>query len=278
MDSNSESKVKKSARYLLWLLVLLLLLAGILYASINAEKFPEWTGLRVFNPGEDRLVRAKTLWDWLDLLIVSAVLAAGGLLLNRSARRSELERAESQREQDLRIAEDNRNQATLNAYYDKMAELILKYHLKEGQKGEECRSIFNARTLATLREIDGERKGSLLRFLYESGLIEKDCATVSLSLADLSQARLGGALLRGANLIGADLRGADLDFADLGRSDLSLANLQQASLSYANLCRADLSGANLTNVKGRCARYDGETIWPAGFDPEAAGAVPVESD
>jgi hypothetical protein len=36
---------------------------------------------------------------------------------------------------------------------------------------------------------------------------------------------------------------------------------------YSGATGPDLSRANLT-----CARYDGLTKWPDGFDPEAAGA------
>jgi hypothetical protein len=36
---------------------------------------------------------------------------------------------------------------------------------------------------------------------------------------------------------------------------------------------AHLEGAALDN-----ARYDARTIWPGGFDPKAAGAVPIEED
>ena len=41
------------------------------------------------------------------------------------------------------------------------------------------------------------------------------------------------------------------------------ADLSGANLSAANLRRADLTGA----------LYDNGTVWPEGFDPEAAGAV-----
>jgi hypothetical protein len=62
--------------------------------------------------------------------------------------------------------------------------------------------------------------------------------------------------------------GADLREADLHRTDLSEADLQGANLSGANLSEADL----------REARYDSDTKFPEGFDPEAAGMVLVEDD
>lgn len=79
--------------------------------------------------------------------------------------------------------------------------------------------------------------------------------------------------LKGANLIGASMRGADLtgiNFNDalLDGADLSNAKLPDADLRRTSFKDADLSGADLTG-----ALYDDTTVWPAGFDPVAAGAV-----
>jgi len=64
-----------------------------------------------------------------------------------------------------------------------------------------------------------------------------------------------------------ELRGARLARRYLARANLSRANLERAGLRGANLRGADLSK---TNVKE--ARYDRDTEWPEGFDPETAGA------
>ena len=50
--------------------------------------------------------------------------------------------------------------------------------------------------------------------------------------------------------------------------DLSGADLGGVYLREANLREADLQGTDLN-----LARYDEDTVWPAGFDPEQAGAV-----
>jgi uncharacterized protein YjbI with pentapeptide repeats len=49
--------------------------------------------------------------------------------------------------------------------------------------------------------------------------------------------------------------------------------LKNAKLINTRLAGADLSGADLTGAKLTGAQYDATTIWPAGFDPIAAGAV-----
>lgn len=76
-----------------------------------------------------------------------------------------------------------------------------------------------------------------------------------------------------SDLSGALLKGVDFSNTDLRGSDLSGANLKDANLSGALLDGADLSGANLKQANLAGARYDGATIWPTGFDPQAAGAV-----
>jgi uncharacterized protein YjbI with pentapeptide repeats len=67
---------------------------------------------------------------------------------------------------------------------------------------------------------------------------------VSLSSANLKDAKLSKAILRGADLSKTDLRDADLR-----RADLSFADLRRADLRWANLSFADLSGANLISTK-----------------------------
>jgi uncharacterized protein YjbI with pentapeptide repeats len=112
--------------------------------------------------------------------------------------------------------------------------------------------------------------------------------------ADLSGAHLTGAFLAGADLTEANLTGADLQNAEptkatfrnanltranlagalLGGADLRGADLASADLSRANLRGADLSTSRgLARAKLHGARYDRQTRWPAGFDPERHGAV-----
>jgi uncharacterized protein YjbI with pentapeptide repeats len=83
---------------------------------------------------------------------------------------------------------------------------------------------------------------------------------------------------RGCDLSGADLKDADLRDCNLKDANLTGALLQGADLTGAlmqgcQLNGADLTGANINRTVLRGARYRGATKWPAGFDPEKAGAV-----
>ena len=201
----------------------------------------------VFNVNVPGL-RGKTLWDWLQLLIIPAVLAVGGYLFNYTASRNEQKSTQLRDKTERDIAADNQRENALQAYLDKMSELLLVNDLRESTEDAEVRKIARVRTLTVLRRLDAERKGSVLRFLHESGLIDKDKRIIDLSDADLDGANLSRADLRGANLGGANLFEADLSDANLSHADLSGAKLDGANLFEADLSDANLSGASLSNV------------------------------
>jgi uncharacterized protein YjbI with pentapeptide repeats len=104
-----------------------------------------------------------------------------------------------------------------------MAELLTDKDLPlhSAQPGDSLCTVARARTLTVLGRLDGGRKGSVMQFLYESGLIYKERTLLKASdlierghnIVSLHQADLSDADLREANLIGADLRGANLSGA-----------------------------------------------------------------
>jgi DNA-binding protein Fis len=170
-----------------------------------------------------------TLWDWLDLLIVPAVLAIGGYLFTRSENRA------------TRVAAEQRAQdEALQAYLDGMAQLVTDKDrsLHRSPLSDRLRTVARARTLTVLSRLDGDRKARVLQFLYESVLINIEHPIVDVTRADLSGANLRASSLSGAALVYADLYGADLRGAIL-----SGANLYGANLSDADLSQAKLSGA-----------------------------------
>jgi hypothetical protein len=138
-----------------------------------------------------------TLWDWIKLLIVPAVIAGGGLWFNRQ-----------QRERETEIAEQRAQDEALQAYLDQMSTLLLEKNLRSSEEASEVRTLARARTLTVLRRLDGERQGRVLQFLHESRVIDKENLVLDLRGADLRGAYLRHADLSGANLFGANLFGA----------------------------------------------------------------------
>jgi hypothetical protein len=185
----------------------------------------------------------KTLWDWLQLLIIPVVLAAGGYLFTFTMSRNERKAADRHNQTEREIALDNQRGTTLQEYINAMSELLLHEKLRESQPEDEVRKIARVRTLTTLPLLDIYRKRSVIQFLHESGLIEEGKSIIDLSGADFTKADLSALDLTNANISGTSLIGANLIGAHLAG-----ANLSEATLLGANLTAADLTGANLKNA------------------------------
>jgi hypothetical protein len=183
-----------------------------------------------------------TLWDWLQLLVVPAVIAGGGIWFNRQ-----------QRERELEVAERRAQDEILQAYLDQMSGMLIpttdQPSLYKARPGDSLSSVARARTLTVLPRLDGERKARVVQFLYESGLISKGRRILDLREGDLNGANLGGFNLSDANLRGTNLFLATLWMTDLSRVDLSGANLRGAYLKYTDMREADLSYAYLRGAR-----------------------------
>lgn len=252
------------------ILCLLGVITFVVYASVNANNAYQWTGFAA-DPLPTGAVATpvvvyeqnKDLWDWLQLLLVPAVLLLGGAWLTQRESRYALElqgrrekaaqRLEDQRIEEARRIEDERVQdAALQAYLDQMTELLLHESLLTSQPEDPVRTVARARTLTVARQLDGARKARVLQFLYEAGLIGGDRerpAIVDLRGADFHHAILKGlrfrdAKLKGIRLTGADFTDADFDSADLQDAILDGAIFRGAFLQWADLCHASLVGAD----------------------------------
>jgi hypothetical protein len=226
----------------------------------------KWIGVseRKYARGDiEELVPDKSLWDWLQSLIVPIGLILGVLLYNglQDSRQRALESRRAEAEHALSV--DTQREQALQSYLDEMTALILDRRLQSEPK-DEVRTIARTHTLTLLRRLDPERKGIVLQFLYDSNLILKSMviwmASADLRDADLREAYLRNANLSNANLEGADLRGAFLSFSNLSAANLSNANLGGAILDSAALFDAHLRGADL-----RGAILDGADLHEADF-------------
>lgn len=180
---------------------------------------------------------AKTLWDWLDLLLVPLLLAVAAKWLENSRKKSE-----------LAVEEDRQRQKTLDDYLKAMMDMLVADMLSSTAP-DSARRIARTRTLTALRALDGARKAQLLQFLYEAALVDRDPIVV-LTGADFTGADLDGAVLpdaemRGVHFERASLRNAILRGADLRGSNFIGADLSGAQLDGANLIQANLSEATV---------------------------------
>jgi uncharacterized protein YjbI with pentapeptide repeats len=250
----------------------------------------DWTGFKDFIPPTPNptYVRAKTLWDWMDLLFVPLMLAVAAYALDRSGRNAERERAKETEELERKIATDRQQELALQTYLDKMTDLLLKENLRTSEN-KEAQNMAKIRTVTLLSGLDANRKKLVVLFLKESGLInlspiidldganlsEIHAVSVDLSASKLSAVTLDRCNLSGANLDGADLRksqlvdaqligthlnGANLFGANLHGAHLAEAELREANLNSVNLTAANLAGADLTGASLRLADLTGANL------------------
>ena len=244
------------------ILMLVVLVALVVVIILGYANNWNWTGLH-----------GRTLYDWLQLLIIPAVLAVGGYLFTYTTGRTEREAAEKRVQTERDIALDNQREATMKEYFDRLSELMLHENLLKSKPEAEVRKVARILTLTVLPRLDEGRKKSVLKFLYESELIAKGNMVVELAGADFSGVDLSGADLRnivlhGAKLIGANLRYADLRDAVLIETIFREADLTGAKLIGAYLNLADLRNANLTGAQLNEANLEMVTLSGAKFTVE----------
>src|SRR5579859_2973247 len=209
----------------------------------------------------------KTISDWIAWC--AQVLAAGAVIVSIVALavgvyQFKAQQSESAQMQATQLAAsaaqtlDQERQATLDGYLDAMSNLLLVYHLGTPNSTSEVTALAQAQTYAAVRNLDGPRKGTLVRFLWEAGLISESSKSqpiISMLHADLS----------GAIFTNADLRGADLGGADLSGAIFTSADLRGAGLSNSVLRGADLEGADLSALPA---------TFPGGQIPTCSGCSP----
>ena len=218
----------------------------------------QWTGLpapRADDEGSGR--SAKTLWDWLQLLVIPLALAALAFLLNNAQALREQDREDERAASQAARAQVAAREDTLRTYLAQMSDLMLNHKLLDATPRSPVHRVARTATRTAVRRLDAERNEIVVRLLAEADLLagalwfrRADLRRADLSHEDLHRANLTEANLRGADLSGANLRGAHLSGralpgGDRPGADLSGASLFGAHLNDAHLGRANLRGANL---------------------------------
>lgn len=184
------------------------------------------------------------LWDWIQLLSAPVFVSALPFVFTGQRHQADDKAAapaaqsDQPNQADLQVDEDRKQEAALEAYQDYMLELLLNKNLSSSQPGSDVREVARARTLTALRRVGTNRKGEVLRFLHEAGLIYRGNAIVDLRAADLSGADLSNIKLSGTELSGIDFSNANLNNVLLDGANLKGANLTGASYTAEQLSKA----------------------------------------
>jgi hypothetical protein len=229
-------------------------------------------------------VAAKTRWD--KALVLIQAISTLAIIIPLVALYESVHQFNQQQIDNEVTMLDQQRQDTLNTYLDDMSQLVLQYDLPKSKPNAPVRAIAVARTLTAVRNLDGGRKGTLIRYLWEAGLIARPQPIVNIANANLNgavfsnadltgvalfqlalnnaqfvnsqmaKADLSGSALFEAEMTGANLSGADLENSEPIGADLAGADLAGADLAGADLTGADLTGADLTGADLAGARYN----------------------
>src|SRR5215204_4053020 len=203
---------------------------------------------KIFSPGVRRTISRNAP-------LVSALIALLGVLIAQVVN-AHLTRTTQENQQLL--DQEARQNSELQSYLSALGELPTN-------PDPAADTAAQAQTLTVLPDLDPEQKRTVMQFLYQADLINKDNPRIRLFYADLTSANLKGSdaqenkfvldnvNLRGVNLADANLEYISLTGTDLSNShhvntDFSNANLSDANFTHAYLSNVDLSGANLSGT------------------------------
>lgn len=205
-------------------------------------------------------LQSHTFWDWLHLLLVPVILIAGITWLSLEQLWLVQQLAVQQRNTSIQIANAQQQSTLLTTYESRISDMILHNGLRTAAPKSDANIVADTQTADVLRQLDGDHKGQLLRFLYETRLINNDTHVIDLSEVDIHGAHIANLDLRDTYLFGADLRSSSMQGTNLSYATLSYVNLAGTNLTKADLHGSDmhntiltstnLNGANLKDVTG----------------------------
>lgn len=239
-------KRKKLLRFFHYFFIFLIVIAlsyGIYWLILEGYKH-DFTGFNkytIISSPAFEVIPQKFVWDWLDLLIIPVALLIFGSVFTYIGETRKRTLAEEDRQKDKAIAEINRNsewkrlldhqqEESLQNYIDKMTDLLLKEKLLLSEKKNEVRNVARVKTLATIRTLDGKRKGLVLKFLFDAGLINGEDPIIDIQFADFTNTDYKNAYLGNINLMNVDFSYSNLENVEFDKANLSKTNFTCASL------------------------------------------------
>jgi hypothetical protein len=96
----------------------------------------------------------KTLWDWLQLLLVPVVLAIVAFSFNAG-----------QASTSQQIEEKSKQEQVVDNYLNQMSTILLQYHLHDSQPNDPTRALAQALTLTALDRLDSGYKNIIILFI-----------------------------------------------------------------------------------------------------------------
>ncbi|SHH92678.1 Pentapeptide repeat-containing protein [Flavobacterium sp. CF108] len=228
-------------------IIILFIIAFSLYIGYNAifpYNSPEWMGFAPYDAVKSG-AEPKKLWDWLDLLIVPLSIATIGWIYK-----------EYEKSKDEKKDFENKQNETLDSYFRVISDLIIKSNLLDIHLNKESKIIARTRTIVAIENLNDERKGQVLQFLYESKLIDKDIIELigaNFRTSEVSGIVLKDTIIKGVYFCNSKFIRSYLDRSvftacDFTNTDFTDSSMQNTDLSYTKLIRCKLVNIDLTTV------------------------------
>lgn len=218
--------------------ILLLLIVAVVALTLNIVSNFKWSGFQ-----------KKSLWDWLQLLVVPLILAISAFYLNYASAAKDKYLAGVQQERDAELAIKQKQQDVFKTYLSQMQNLLLKdTDQVQRNLSPRYKALATALTLTALDELNGERKGKVIAYLAKSDLINKDNPDVDLLNANLKGIELENIILTNVNISKAHMQNAKLSKVQFTASDLRGANFSGATLDDVFFSESNLIGSNFYGV------------------------------
>lgn len=244
-------------------------------AMSNSPEEPEAKKLFHFSS-----ITEKTLWDWLELLIIPLIFSLGGYLVSVAAEQVQEASVEEQYQQRL-----------FRGYVEQISDLLLDKGLSTAGEFSEVKVVAQSITESTLRDLDAQRRNAVMLFLRSTGLATPlpgsasqsgilswsnlsniDFSDTTMNAIDLHYARLENANLSNTYLGGgSNLNNVNFDNTILDKTDFRDASLQEAIFAYTNLETA----TNLTEQQLQTA-FICNTKMPDGSESDRDCAFLIE--
>ena len=244
--------ISKEKSKIIGMLLSLVFIIIVIIGSVLLGYSVSWTGFGDFITPTGNFIRGKTVWDWLELLVIPLSLLIGGYILNTAERNAERQRGEERSKLERELAIDRQCETALQSYIDKMSDLLLNEKLRT-TKRKEVRDVARTRTISVMRGLDTRRNNLVIQFLREAKLITDKNSI-------LNDADMGGMNLKSLNLYEVYLEKADLQYANLQEADLWSAILRDAILWGTDLQNTKLQGADLQSADLRDAKVVNEQL------------------
>ncbi len=256
------------------ILILLIIAIGAvgIYFFVKFGYQSEIVGFGEYKLPSGEIVPRKTLWDWLELLIIPLVIFGLGYILNSNLKtRDEINTS------------NNRRDELLRNYFSEYSKLPQNFPDEEFFQFSV--NILKAQTMSLLPRLDGERKGFLLQFLVESGLLNLQNTRLQLSRADFSGLNFDYIDIRDVNLHGNNFENSVIDKLTIHDSNFGsgfyrnvsflggtfyntnfeYANFVNANLYQAKFIKCEVGIANFTKAFLRKSSFRNSRVFRANF-------------